>query len=147
MIVLARPAPLEALARMRGSAQKSLGPAEGPFAYAAAHAAKTRSWGAWIVPAAEDWQPEPRCVACGGLFAHDDGRLEAWFACLPEAAGEIGAILRAARLTLAAIADAEGVEIFARVRVGWRPGARIARVLSMRRTGEEAGYEIWSLGA
>jgi hypothetical protein len=136
MIVQMRPAPLEALAAMREQGPpKSFGGALGPFAYAASHAALSRSFGYWT--------PDPKCVACAGLYDHGNGRLEAWFACLPEAASEMVGIVRAARLTLAAVADAETVKIFARVKAGWRPGARIAKALSMRLARVEAGEEIW----
>ena len=130
-----RPAPIDALASMkfRAGAPDKLG----PFHYAVSHVAASRSWGLWT--------PEPRCVACAGLYDHGDARMEVWFACLPEASRHMRGILRAAHLTLRPIVQSEGVTIFARVAMGWRPGARMASLFGMELARTEAGDEIWEM--
>lgn len=111
----------------------------GPRALAARYCCYTRHWAAFA---------GERCVAAGGLYSHlsssSVGRLEAWFACRPEASSHMVSLAKQARLTLRLIADAEHVEIFARVAQGWKPGQRLARALGFQL--KEAGpVERWVL--
>lgn len=136
-LTLRRPAPIVDLAEMLESLMSSApaGKLVGRREIAARYSALTRSWGAFSGPA---------CLACGGLYAHDDGALEAWFACRPEASAAIGSIVRQARLTCRLIVETERVEIFARVAQGWEPGRRLARALGFRLT-QAGAVERWSL--
>ena len=145
MIRLARPAPIELrrdaplytlaqmLALLPPRALKGAPPPE----LAARHIARTRNWGAWV---------DGECVAAGGLSDRAASELEAWFACLPSASRHIVSIVAQTRLTLRLIAETEAVEIRARVALGWRPGQRLAAALGFARTGEEFGFEIWTMG-
>lgn len=136
MVKLRRPAPLADLAAMLAYGFGAGATAKvGVYEAAARHIVATRSWGAW---------EGDLCLACGGLFAAGDGVLEAWFACRPEAGRRMRGIAREARLTLALIADAERVEIFARVARDWRSGQRIARAVGFELL--EAGpVERWGM--
>ncbi len=108
----------------------------GPYELAARYQKLTRSWAAVA---------QGRCLACGGLYAHADGSLEAWFACRPEAAEALLSIARQARLTLRLIADAERVPIFARVAKGWEPCRRLARAVGLFLWDGDGAVERWGL--
>jgi hypothetical protein len=41
--------------------------------------------------------------------------------------------------------QSDDVAIFARVAIGWRPGARMAAILGMVMTGREGLDEIWEM--
>ncbi len=136
LVTLRRPAPLADLTVMLASSfATGAGAKVGVYEAAARYQKLTRSWGAYA---------GRLCVACGGLYPHGDGALEAWFACRPEARRAIRSIATQARLTLRLIADAERVEIFARVAAGWAPGQRLARAVGFRLL-EAGAVERWGL--
>ena len=140
IVTLRRSVPLQDLADMLAvPSTLSLWTGVGPRALAARYCCYTRHWGFWA---------GERVVAAGGLYAHiGDGRverLEAWFACRPEASRAIRSIARHMRLTLALIAETERVEIFARVASGWEPGRRLARAVGFRLL-EAGAVETWGL--
>lgn len=65
------------------------------------------------------------------------------FACRPAAAGHLTAIIHAARLTRAALAETGAVRVRARVRMGHRPGQRLARLCRLRLVGTEGAFEVY----
>jgi hypothetical protein len=66
------------------------------------------------------------------------------FACLPEAVGHLVGIIHTARLILSRLAHVEGLRIRARVRAGYEPGRRLARLTGLHLAGADAaGNERW----
>ncbi len=135
MLTIVRPAPLIDLADMLGREDIPLGARKlgvEPVRLAQLQRQIGRSWGHVI---------GGRTLSCCGLIGLPDGRLEAWFACLPAAGRYMLPIARALQLTLSAAAD--DAVVVARVAVGWLPGERLARAAGFRRGPVAGGETEW----
>lgn len=82
-------------------------------------------------------------IAAGGLIPDRAGAFETWFVAGPEARAHLLALVRAAQLTWARLAQDGPIEIRARIAPEWRPGARLAALLGMEKRGRELGMDLW----
>lgn len=79
---------------------------------------------------------------CDPEFAGEDLR-ELVFACRPQAARHLVAILHIARLTRLRLAEIADLRIRARVRAGHAPGRRLARLAGLAHAATAGGLEDW----
>lgn len=96
----------------------------------------------------EGWLLGDRLVAAAMFYPLPQAQpgerhFELAFACRPELRQHLVAFIHAAELTRARLASDGPVRVRALVRYGHRPGARLARLCGMSRTGHAGAFDVW----
>jgi hypothetical protein len=97
----------------------------------------------------EGWRDEAGEILAAALFyplppAHPGERhVELAFACRPALKDHLLSFVRAAELTRARLALNGPVRVRALVRTVHRPGARLAALVGMTRTGTAGAFDVW----
>ncbi len=96
----------------------------------------------------EGWLLGDRLVAAAMFYPlppvnAGERHVELAFACLPDLRQHLVAFIHAAELTRARLASDGPVRVRALVRTGHRPGARLAVLCGMSRSGSHGAFDVW----
>lgn len=96
----------------------------------------------------EGWLLGDRLIAAAMFYPlpqvqPGERHIELAFACLPELRHHLTAFIHATQLTRARLASDGPVRVRALVRTGHRPGARLAVLCGMSRSGSDGAFDVW----